>query len=220
VNFQLSVIGNKLIEWWFKNGRSYPWRETSNPYRIVIAEVMLQRTKADQVLPVYLDFLRKFPTIFDLAKASENEIKPFFRRLGLLWRAVLVKKMADFVVGKHNGIFPRNKEDLLKIPAVGEYISNALLSFAYHQPVVIVDSNVCRIVVRIHGLKIRGEPRRNKVVHELARKMLPSKDKSRSLNLALIDFATLVCKPKKPLCTKCPINSNCDYYHKKSVCKK
>jgi len=216
VNCPPSTIGKNLIEWWFRNGRSYPWRKTSSPYRIVIAEIMLQRTRADQVLPVYFEFLKKFPTIFDLAKAPENEIGSFFKKLGLLWRAGLVKKMADFVVKKYDGILPRNRKDLLRIPAIGEYISSAMLSLAYGQPVVVIDSNVCRIVMRVYGLEIRGEVRRNKTVRELANEMLPPKEKSRFLNLALIDFGALICKPAKPLCIECPISSSCDYYHKKT----
>ena len=216
VNWQPSVVGKRLIEWWLKNSRSYPWRETSDPYRIVIAEIMLQRTRADQVLPVYLDFVEEFPTIFDLARASENEISSFFKKLGLLWRAAIVKKMADLVVERYDGILPRNKKELLQIPGIGEYISNAILAFAYGQPAIVVDSNVCRIVVRLYGLKIPGEARRNRTVRELSSKMLPSKQNSRSLNLALLDFAALVCKPLRPLCLECPIRSGCDYYHKKS----
>ena len=212
---QPSSIGKKLIVWWFKNSRSYPWRETSDPYRIAIAEIMLQRTRADQVLPVYLEFLERFPTIVDLAKASENEISSFFKRLGLLWRACLTKKMADFILEEHSSIFPRNKRDLLRIPAIGEYISNAILSFAYNQPVVIVDSNVCRIIVRLYGLEISGEARRNREIREIADEMLTSAQKSRSLNLALIDFGALICKPAKPHCLECPINSSCNYYHRK-----
>lgn len=215
MNCEPTNVGKKLIEWWSRNGRSYPWREASDPYRIVIAEIMLQRTRADQVHPVYLDFLEKFPTIFDLSRGSEDEIASFFKKLGLLWRAVVVKKMADFVVERYDGILPTNRKDLLKVPAIGEYISDAILSFAYGQPAVIVDSNVCRIVMRVHGLKIRGEARRNKTIRELANKMLPAKQKSRFLNLAFIDLAALICKPTKPLCTECPINSNCDYHHKK-----
>ena len=176
---------------------------------------MLQRTRADQVVPVYLEFLETFPTIVDLEKASENEIGSFFNRLGLFWRARLTKKMADFVAEEHDGIFPRNRLGLLRIPAIGEYISNAILSFAYDQPAVIVDSNVCRIIMRLHGLEISGEARRNRKIREIADKMLPPRQKSRFLNLAFIDFGALICKPAKPHCLKCPTNSSCDYYHSK-----
>lgn len=215
MNSRPATVGKRLIEWWFKNGRSYPWRQTSDPYKIAIAEIMLQRTRADQVHPVYSEFLKEFPTIFDLVRASEDEIGYFFKKLGLLWRAVLVRKMADFVVEKCNGIFPTNRKDLLKVPAIGEYISDAILSFAYGKPAVVIDSNVCRILIRVYGLEISGEARRNRTIRELANKMLPAKEKSRFLNLALIDFASLICRPKKPLCTQCLINSSCDYYHKK-----
>jgi len=207
-----AVIGRELIKWWRAHGRRYPWRETRDPYKIIVAEIMLQRTKADQVLPVYRDFLEKFPTIHHLVRAAPEEIEEFFKRLGLRWRADKIRKMADFVVREYNGRFPRSKEMLMKIPGVGDYISSALLSFAYGLPYVVVDSNVCRIIQRVFGIKARGEARRDKRFHELAREMLPENEDSRLLNFALIDFAALVCKPRRPLCSSCPIRNLCSYY--------
>jgi len=212
VDTEPSIIGKKLIKWWPNNRRSYPWREQSDPYKILIAEIMLQRTKADQVLLVYQAFLQKFPTIFDLARGSKKEITVFFKKLGLLWRASVIKEMACYVVEKYNGIFPKEKKNLLDIPAVGDYMASAMLSFAYGEPDVVVDSNVCRIVLRVYGLDVKGEARKNKIVREIANKMLPSNIESRSFNFALIDFAALVCKPAEPLCQKCPINELCIYY--------
>lgn len=173
---------------------------------------MLQRTKVDQVLPVYSKFIKRFPTISSISQAPENEILLYFKKLGLLWRAMSLKKMADYVLEKHNGIIPKNKKDLVKIPAIGEYISDAVLSFAFDQRAIVIDSNVCRTVMRIYGLKLGGEIRKSKTIYELANKMLPAGEKSRFLNLAFIDHAALICRPFKPICTECPINGCCNYY--------
>jgi len=202
----------KIIDWWLRNRRSYPWRKTSDPYKIAIAEIMLQRTRADQVLPIYLSFIKKFPTITDLAKASEVEISYFFRKLGLFWRAGLVKKMANFVVKEYRGTFPKDLKSLIKIPAIGEYISRAILSFAYGKRVVVIDSNICRIVKRIFGIEVSGEARRNRDIQRLAEKLLPSEIESKFINWALIDFSALICKPSRPSCEICPIRNCCNYF--------
>jgi A/G-specific adenine glycosylase len=214
LNIKPSILGAMLIRWWLKNRRSYPWRETCDPYKILLAEIMLQRTRAEQVVGVYLEFLKKFPTIFDLARASEKDIAPFFSRLGLSWRTKTTKKMAEFIVEKYNGLVPQAMEQLLEIPAVGEYIAAAVMSFAYGKPVVVVDSNVCRVIMRVYGINGDGEPRKNKKIRNIANETLPTKEKSRSINLAFIDFAALVCKPVKPLCSSCPINPWCEYCHR------
>jgi A/G-specific adenine glycosylase len=214
-----SILGARLVQWWLKNRRSYPWRETCDPYKILLAEIMLQRTRAEQVTPVYSEFLEKFPTIFDLAGASEKDIAPFFGRLGLSWRTRTTKKMAEFVIKKYNGLVPQTMEQLLEIPGVGEYISAAVLSFAYEKPAIVVDSNVCRVIMRVYGIRGDGELRKNKKIRDIANKMLPMNEKSKCINLALIDFAALICKPAKPLCPSCPLNFWCEYYHRVSYVK-
>jgi A/G-specific adenine glycosylase len=221
MNLDPLMLGNKVTNWWRKHRRSYPWRKTSDPYKILIAEIMLQRTKADQVVPVYCEFVERFPTIFHLERASENELNRYFCRLGLMWRAVAIRKMVDFLIERHKGILPRDREELLKVPAIGEYIADAILSFAYKQRAVVIDSNVCRIIKRVYSVPIKGESRRNKHIRAIATKMLPSQGSSRSLNFALLDFAALICRAKDPLCGECPLISRCDYglkcKHKQAV---
>src|SRR5271157_3128125 len=101
-----SVLPTMLLKWYEKNGRSFPWREKKDPYQILIAEIMLQRTKANQVVPVYLDFIREFPTIDSLKAATVRQIKKYFASLGLLWRANCVKQMAEDIAERFNGIIP------------------------------------------------------------------------------------------------------------------
>ena len=205
-------IGRCLVAWWFKNGRSYPWRRERDVYKILVAEIMLQRTRADQVASVYAEFLQKFPSVFDLSRAEEKEIGSYFRKLGLHWKTSLVKKMAEFVVSDYDGVFPRERKELLRIPFIGEYISDAIMSFVFNERVIVIDSNVCRIVKRVYDLQVKGEMRRNRTVKEIVSKLLPSNENSRRLNFALIDFGALICKPIRPLCQQCTINDFCEYY--------
>ncbi len=203
-------LSEHLLEWYEKNKRDYLWRKKKDPYKILIAEIMLQRTKADQVLPVYLSFMKEFPVIQKLNEAGEDEIRKYFSRLGLLWRAQLVKDLAKELMNRFKGKVPENRTELLSLPGVGEYIADAVLSFAYRRDVAVVDSNVCRIIGRVFDIKAKGEARRDPKFRKIAQEMLPA-GKARKFNLALLDFAALVCIPKNPKCHICPINDLCAY---------
>ena len=209
----LRKLGEKILEWWYKNRRDYPWRHERDPYRILIAEIMLQRTKADQVMPVYLEFLRKYPTIKELAKAKLEDIEYFFGKLGLRWRAKRVLEMAKYVAGKLDGRLPDKREELLKIPMIGEYMADAILSFAYGKDVAVVDANVVRVIERLLCIKPRGEARRDPRFRSIANMMLP-KGKAREYNWAIIDFAALICTPRNPKCSTCPLKNDCCFYRK------
>jgi len=211
---KLGEVGRKILEWWYKNKRDFPWRHERDPYRLLIAEIMLQRTKADQVVPVYLEFLRKYPTIKHLAEADLKEIESFFARLGLLWRAKRVKKMAEYIVLHYKGRIPRNREDLLKIPMIGEYMADALLSFAYGKDMVVVDSNVVRVIQRVFNLRSKGEARRDPKFRAYAQAMLP-RGRAREYNWAIIDFAARTCTPRNPKCGICPLRDLCRYAKRK-----
>lgn len=199
-----------LLTWFNKNRRNFPWRTKTNPYHILIAEIMLQRTKADQVAPVYEEFIREFPTIDKLNSASLEQIEKYFRRLGLLWRASLVKKMAEEVVRRFHCNIPEDRGSLLSIPSVGDYVADAILAFAYGQSVPIVDVNVCRVVGRVFGFKLGKEARRKPIVKKTLYDLIPA-GKAKEFNWAMIDLASLVCLPKKPRCSECPLRTVCTY---------
>jgi len=210
----LSEIGERIINWWKNNKRDYPWRRERDPYRILIAEIMLQRTKADQVVPVYLEFLKKYPTVHDLARASVEDVETYFARLGLRWRALRVVKMAKYIVEKMRGVIPDRREELLKVPMIGDYMADAILAFAYGRNVAVVDSNVVRVIERIFGIKPRGEARRDPRFRSIAQKILP-KGRARKYNWAIIDFAAKVCTPRNPKCEMCPLKDMCRYAERK-----
>ena len=204
-------LSERLLEWYEKNKRKFIWRKINDPYEILIAEIMLQRTKADQVEPVYRLFLKEFPNVQKLNEANEITIKGYFSQLGLLWRAQLVKDLAKELMQRFKGKVPGNRAELISLPGVGEYIADAVLSFAYGRDVAVVDTNVCRVISRVFDLKAKGEARRDPKFRKIAQEMLPA-GKSRNFNLAMIDLAALVCIPKKPKCHICPLNNLCAYY--------
>lgn len=208
-----NTFSRLLLAWYKENGRNYVWRHKSDPYEILIAEIMLQRTKADQVEPVYISFLEQFPTPEELNRASEEEIGTYFRKLGLLWRTALLKRFAEELLNKFGGRIPESRNRLLSLPAVGEYMADAVLSFAFGKDVAVVDANVCRIIGRVFGLKARGEARRDRRFRRVAQQMLPA-GRAKEFNWAMIDFAALVCRPHDPKCSTCPLSKFCTYHQK------
>ena len=209
----LRKLGAKILKWWSKNKRDYPWRHETDPYRILIAEIMLQRTKADQVVPVYLEFIKRYPTIKDLGRANLEDIEYFFNKLGLKWRAKRVLEMAKYIAEKFDGKLPAEKEYLLEIPMIGEYISDAILSFAYGLDVAVIDANVVRVIGRLLCLEPHGEARRDPRFRNIAGMMLP-RGRAREYNWAMIDFAALICTPRNPRCDICPLRNNCCFFRR------
>lgn len=205
-----SVFAALLLKWFKSNRRSFPWRKAKDPYQVLIAEIMLQRTKANQVAPVYLGFIREFPTIIDLKAATEREIQRYFVRLGLLWRANRVKQMAKVIVERFDGKIPSDRDQLLSIPSIGDYMADAVLAFAFGKDVAVVDSNVCRVVGRVFGIDWKKEARRKPVFRKIPERLLP-KSRAKEFNWAIIDLASLICLPRNPKCSECPLRMLCRF---------
>ena len=178
-----------------------------------MAEIMLQRTRADQVEPVYSDFIKKFPNVWELNKATKEEIGEYFSRLGLLWRTKLVKRLAKELINRFKGEIPKERDALLSLPAVGEYIADAVLCFAYGRDIAVVDSNVCRVIGRVFGIIAKGEARRDHRFKTLAQEIVPS-GRANEFNWAMIDFAALVCTSRNPKHDICPMQNFCHYYQR------
>ncbi|MCR4417761.1 MAG: DNA glycosylase [Ignavibacteria bacterium] len=209
----LSYIRNKLFKWYKINGRDFPWRHSKNPYRIMIAEFMLHRTKAEQVVAVYKEFIEKYPDVKSLASAELNEIKKVTEHLGLHWRAKHFITSANYIVEKYNGNIPANPEDILKIPGIGDYITGAIMVICFNKKYSVVDSNIARFLNRFFNLEIKGEIRRKKKIVVLSEQLFNSHKKTELL-FALIDFCSLICKPIRPLCLKCSLFQRCMYKNK------
>ena len=205
---EINYFRGKLIKWFCGNERSYPWRETSDPFKILIAEIMLRRTKADQVKPVYENLFNKYPDIESLANASENDLSQLLAPLGLKWRNSTFHLIASELKNKYNCRVPDKRESLKELPGVGEYVAGAVLSITYGKKEWIVDSNIVRIFKRYFGIKIIGEGRRKKSIIEIAKVYILCKN-PRIANLAILDFAALVCTPRKLLCEECILRKKC-----------
>lgn len=199
-----------LISWFNLNGRRFPWREhRRSPYEILIAEIMLQKTKAENIIPTYLKFIEKYPGFEALSKANPNELQQDLKVLGLSnVRSKNILKLAQEI--RKIGFIPSEREKLLTLPGIGPYIANAFLLAAYNQRLPVVDTNVRRLYERVFSLKSKKDPRRDKKIWTFAEKVLP-KNNYKEFTWALMDFCASVCKAKNPLCSSCPIRSICEH---------
>lgn len=209
---KLKIFQRKLLRWFKKHGRTFPWRKTRDPYRVIVAEMLLQKTNVEKVVPVYRKILKTYPSVKALASADINQIEKLIQPLGLLYRAVRLKRMAEGVVEDHSGRFPHSEKELNRLYGVGDYMTNAVRAFAYGEPVPIVDTNVIRLFARVFALKSRRpRARTDRQLWEQIGKAVPKK-RGRDFNLAILDFAALVCTDENPKCPTCPMKSFCRYY--------
>lgn len=205
-----SLLRRAIINWGQTNFRAFPWRLTTDPYSILIAEIMLHRTQATQVEPVYAAFLEQFPDLATLAKASKDELLQSMYSLGLRWRVELLYEMIMELNEEFDGTVPHDRGALLGLPGVSEYIASAVRCFAWNFPDPLIDTNTVRITGRLFGLEIKDSSRRNKQFKQLITALVDP-DQPRAYNYALLDLAHLVClKKRSPLCGECPIQKHCD----------
>lgn len=201
-----------LLEWYIRNRRDFPWRRTSDPYVVLISEILLQKTRAGNIVTVFNKFIGKYPNAEKLSIASFSDLKNEIKTLGLhAQRATKLQKLARVLVEKYNGKVPNNKKELLELPGIGFYIANAVLCFAFGYDAPLLDTNIGRIVERVFSIKVTGEERKKSRVWDKIAEFIPE-GKSREYNYALIDFGALVCTAKNPRHNLCPLADICDYY--------
>lgn len=205
-----SKVSRKLIHNWKFYKRDFIWRHDPSPYKIMIAEFMLQRTKAEQVEPVYKTFLKKYPDIYELAKTKESDISCFTNNLGLHKRGKNFLLAAKYIVDHYSGTFPEDRQALLKIPGIGDYVAGAILTVCFNKPEYVIDANIARFINRYYGLHLNGEIRRKKEIINKAKRVFDYSD-TRNLLFALLDFTALICKPLKPLHENCVLRKTCKY---------
>jgi len=173
-----------------------------------LSEMMLQRTRADQVVPVYEAFIDEYPDPVSIASVSEDDIANALYSLGLSWRAKNIREMAKQLAEDFDDKVPRTYEQLRELTGVGDYIASAVCCFAYNIPVIIVDTNTVRIIGRLFGLSTNAESRRKKHIRE-KHELLLDLIVPRSYNYALLDLGALICKPSNPSCKSCPVLNYC-----------
>ena len=208
---------NSLTKWYLQNKRDLPWRNTQNPYFIWLSEIMLQQTRVAQGMPYFYSFTNAFPTVFDLANASEEQVLKLWQGLGYYSRARNLHKTAQFVAFELNGIFPHNYSDLLKLKGVGEYTAAAIASFSYNEAVPVVDGNVFRVLSRYFNIETDiSVASAKKEFAALAYELMP-KNNPALFNQAIMEFGALQCVPKNPNCESCIFSSSCVALQKKKV---
>lgn len=199
-------LQRSLLAWGRDNFADFPWRRADNLFHALVAEILLQRTRAEQVTPVYSEFVRRFPDPTTLAEASTPEVRSVISPLGLTWRARLLPELGKKLV-EMQPTMPVDIRSLLDIPGVGPYAAAAFLSLHAGRRAPIVDSNIARFYGRFFGFDTGPETRRSKEVLRLAERMTPQR-RYRDFNYALIDFGRAVCGPR-PHYASCPLASRC-----------
>ncbi len=205
----LLFFTEKLQIWYKTFKRDLPWRETTDPYKIWLSEIILQQTRVAQGLPYYLKFVESFPKVINFANAQEDEVLRLWQGLGYYSRARNMHATSKIVVAQFGGQFPKNYTDLLKLKGIGTYTAAAIASFANNEKVAVVDGNVYRVLSRIFGLEADiSSPNGKKVFTELANKLLPDNNYAVH-NQAIMEFGALQCTPKSPNCELCPFIDIC-----------
>ncbi|MEY2629135.1 MAG: Adenine glycosylase, partial [Bacteroidota bacterium] len=210
-------FSKSLIQWYLQNKRDLPWRNTIDPYFIWLSEIMLQQTRVAQGLPYFLRFTEAFPTVFDLAKADEEQVLKLWQGLGYYSRARNLHKTAQQVAFEYNGEFPKSYAELLKLKGIGEYTAAAIASFAYNESVPVVDGNVYRVLSRYFEVETDiASLGAKKEFTQLAAELLPAGE-ANLFNQAIMEFGALQCVPKNPNCTNCIFSDSCAALQKKKV---
>lgn len=212
-NSQKIDYATPLITWFKENKRDMPWRRTSDPYCIWVSEVMLQQTQVATVIPYYIHFMERFPTVSDLAKATLEEVHNYWQGLGYYRRGENLWKGAKVIEERWQGEFPRNPKLVSEIPGIGPYTLGAVCSIAFHMPLPAVDGNVMRVMSRWYRMSDDiGIAKNRKLFEEKVMENMP--DDPNSFNQALMELGALICTPKNPKCDVCPVQTLCQAHLK------
>ena len=207
----MTALRRKLLRWFESHGRSFPWRRASaTNYQYIIAEALLQRTRAETVALFFPRFTKEFPSWRQLAFASVIRLQNYLKPIGL-WRrrASSIRALAK-TMAKRNGRFPRERTAIEALPGVGQYIANAVLLFCHAQPQPLLDFNMARVLERVFGPRKLADIRYDPWLQELARKVVRCKAPAR-LNWAILDLAATTCLASNPRCSECPLASLCKF---------
>jgi A/G-specific adenine glycosylase len=213
----VETVAKILGKWYEEHKRDLPWRWTKSAYEIWLSEIILQQTRVQQGIHYYERFLERFPDIYLLAKASPEEVLKLWQGLGYYTRARNLHTTAREIVAHHGGRFPADYNKLLALKGVGEYTAAAVASIAFGIPVALVDGNVLRVMARLYGIRTSiTTSQGKKEIHSLVEKILDKSDPGIH-NQALMELGALVCLPKNPSCSECPLHSKCYAYKHEQV---
>lgn len=203
------AFANALIDWYVNNHRELPWRNTTDPYKIWLSEIILQQTRVMQGLPYYQKFVETFPTVQSLAQAEEKAVLRLWQGLGYYSRARNLHKCARTIVNEHYGKFPSTFQSLQRLPGIGPYTAAAIASFAFNEAVPVIDGNVFRVLARVFGIEddIAGHDARSVFFAKASQLIDP--DRPGDFNQAIMELGATCCTPANPRCVECPLQKIC-----------
>jgi A/G-specific adenine glycosylase len=206
-----------LLQWYDKNHRKLPWRDSDDAYAIWISEVMLQQTQVRTVIPYYTRFMDRYPTVQKLANARQQTVLKLWEGLGYYSRARNLHRTAKKIVQEYNGLIPQDWQQIRILPGIGDYIAAAVLSIAFNQAYAVLDGNVKRVISRMFCLDSPINQSSAKKEFSLIADNLLYRSASGLYNQAVMELGALICTPSNPVCDKCPINFLCKAYQTSSV---
>lgn len=205
------LFSARLLAWFQEHGRDFPWRPPASPYQSAVAEVLLQKTSSTNALPVFKEFIGRYPTVEELADADTEALSEILQPLGLPRRATLIHQLAREVVSTYGGSFPESEKELRKLPGIGPYGAGAIASQVFGHRSPMIDINVLRIFHRVFSTPYRPRNAPTKNLREFVLSTIPEGAEA-EFNLALLDFGALICTSRKPRCEICPMASFCDFH--------
>ena len=210
------ILTKKILNWYDNNKRILPWRkkcsQKKREYFTLVSEFMLQQTQVTTVIPYFNNFIADIPNLNSLARINEKKLLKHWEGLGYYLRAKNLKKTAKIVVSKYKTKLPNTLDELKKLPGIGEYTARAILAIAFNKPYIPLDGNIERVIKRLLNLKSETEISKENLIKK--KKILGTSDRPGDYAQALMELGALICKPKKPLCEKCPLTKKCKSYKK------
>lgn len=211
-SLRAAYLRKVLQRWYLAHARDFPWRSRKTPvYQVTIAELLLQRTKAETVAPVFRDFVRRFHTWRILARARPRQLKRYLRPLGLWRRRSASLLTLARAVSKRGGQLPKTRESIESLPGIGQYIANAILCQFHGKREPFLDVNMARVVERYFEPRKLADLRTDPVLQSYSRLILP-RFRVKEFNWAVLDFAAAVCRSRDPRCGECPVSRHCNYF--------
>ena len=211
------MLAKKILKWYDINKRSLPWRKDvslqKRQYYTLVSEFMLQQTQVTTVIPYFNKFVKNIPDLKSLAKVHNKKLIKFWEGLGYYSRVRNLKKTAQLVIKNFEGKLPNNLEDLMSLPGIGNYTASAILAIAFNKPYIPLDANIERVLKRYLYLKKVKEIQKESLIDK--KSIFGISSRPSDYAQSLMELGALICKPKRPLCNKCPISKNCKSYKKR-----
>lgn len=215
-NNNIEQFQKLILKWTTDNLKIYPWREKRTPYKVLISEYFLTRTKAHQVEPIFIKFIEKYPSLESFLELETEIARSIMNSLGLHKRVEMLKKLSEQLQQNYINKIPDNFKDLKSLMGIGKYSANAILCFGFNNKRPLLDANLIRLYKRVLNVTSKTKtPKTDKYLWEFSEKLLPEKDYV-IFNYGILDFCIEICTPKNPKCENCLLNQMCNYYNSKN----